>query len=76
MKNIYEVIRQKEQEITELQRQIEALRTAARLLADDHDTSDTYPARPTSAAAPAMPARPPAVAMAGAAAAGALKEFP
>jgi hypothetical protein len=37
MKNIYEVLRQKENEIQQLQRDIEALRVAARLLADDNE---------------------------------------
>ena len=35
MKNIYEVLRQKELELQQLQKDIEALRVAARLLADD-----------------------------------------
>lgn len=73
MKNIYEVIRQKEQEITEIQRQIEALRIAARLLADD-DGEDTYPAR-AAANGTSGPQRAPAAPLA-TAAAGALKEFP
>lgn len=37
MKNIYEVLRQKELELQQLQKDIEALRVAARLLADDND---------------------------------------
>ena len=37
MKNIYDVLRQKENEIQQLQKDIEALRVAARLLADDND---------------------------------------
>jgi len=37
MKNLYDVMRQKETEIQQLQREIEALRTAARLLADESD---------------------------------------
>lgn len=37
MKNIYEVLRQKELELQQLQKDIEALRVAARLLADDAD---------------------------------------
>jgi hypothetical protein len=37
MKNIYEVLRQKEDEIQQLQKDIEALRVAARLLADDNE---------------------------------------
>lgn len=76
MKNIYDVIRQKEQEVTELQRQIEALRTAARLLADEHDsTSESFSPRSSNSAS-VMPGRTSAAPMATAAAAGALKEFP
>ena len=37
MRNLYEVLRQKELEIQQLQKEIEALRVAARLLADDND---------------------------------------
>ena len=75
MKNIYDVIRQKEQEISELQRQIEALRTAARLLADDQESGEPYTAR-ASAPAPAIPPVRSSAAPMTAAAAGALKEFP
>jgi hypothetical protein len=51
MKNIYEVLRQKENEIQQLQKDIEALRVAARLLADDNDT-ETAASRLTSSSAP------------------------
>lgn len=44
MKNIYDVLKQKESEIQQLQKEIEALRIAATLLADDTD------ARPVAAA--------------------------
>ena len=37
MKNIYEVMRQKEQEIARLEKEIEALRVAAPLLVDEQD---------------------------------------
>lgn len=37
MKNIYDVLKQKEAQIEQLQSEIEALRVAARLLADDDD---------------------------------------
>jgi len=40
MKNIYDVMRQKEAEIQQLQRDIEALRVAARLLAEDSEAND------------------------------------
>jgi hypothetical protein len=49
MKNIYDVLKQKESEIQQLQKEIEALRIAATLLADDTD------ARPVAAAAVAAP---------------------
>lgn len=37
MKNIYDALREKEGQFKQLEREIEALRTAARLLADDND---------------------------------------
>ena len=43
MKNIYEVLRQKEAEIQQLEKDIEALRVAARLLADEDDSTDSLP---------------------------------
>ena len=51
MKNIYEVLRQKENEIQQLQKDIEALRVAARLLADDGD-AETLRSLSTSGATP------------------------
>ena len=59
MKNIYEVLRQKENEIQQLQRDIEALRVAARLLADDNelDTVRTVASAPRVSAA-AVAAKP------------------
>ncbi len=48
MKNIYEVLRQKELEIQQLQKDIEALRVAARLLADDGETEPSRPATTAS----------------------------
>ncbi|MFB3814617.1 MAG: hypothetical protein ACE14L_10940 [Terriglobales bacterium] len=50
MKNIYDVLRQKEAEFQQLQKEIEALRIAARLLADDNDAR-------AASAAPAASAR-------------------
>jgi hypothetical protein len=47
MKNIYDVLRQKEAEIQQLQKDIEALRTAARLLADENE-ADSSGARAVS----------------------------
>lgn len=37
MKNIYDVLKQKEAQIQQIQKEIEALRLAARLLADEDD---------------------------------------
>ena len=37
MKNIFDVIRTKEQEITRVRKELDALRTVARLLAEDGD---------------------------------------
>jgi hypothetical protein len=51
MKNIYEVLRQKENEIQQLQKDIEALRVAARLLADDNEL-DTVRTVTSTATAP------------------------
>jgi hypothetical protein len=39
MKNVYEVLRQKELELTRLEKEVEALRVAAPLLSDDKDSS-------------------------------------
>jgi len=55
MKNIYEVLRQKENEIQQLQKDIEALRVAARLLADDNEL-DTGRTVTSSATAPRVTA--------------------
>ena len=74
MKNIFEVIRQKEEEAQELQRQLDALRTAARLLSDERDHSEPAPRVATPAPMPARANL--SVPVTAAAAAGALKEFP
>jgi hypothetical protein len=45
MKNIYELLRQKELEISRLETEVEALRVAAPLLSDDHEAGhDIKPA--------------------------------
>ena len=38
MKNVYEVLRQKELELARLEKEVEALRVAAPLLSDDKDS--------------------------------------
>lgn len=47
MRDITEVIRRKETELQQLQRDIDALRVAARLLADE-EAGNGYTARPTA----------------------------
>lgn len=67
MKNVYEVLRQKELELTRLEKEVEALRVAAPLLSDDKDLiSDTAakPALTPSVAAPQQPIRIPQPAVA------------
>jgi hypothetical protein len=52
MKNIYELLRQKELEISRLQKQVEALRVAAPLLSEDNDAANENKPRLTSSTAP------------------------
>ena len=59
MKNVYEVLRQKELELARLEKEVEALRVAAPLLSDDKDVgSDTVTAKPTLTAAPSAAQQP------------------
>ena len=60
MKNVYEVLRQKELELARLEKEVEALRVAAPLLSDDKDTvaTDTAIAKPTLTTAPPTPQQP------------------
>jgi len=59
MKNVYEVLRQKELELARLEKEVEALRVAAPLLSDDKDVgSDTVTAKPTLTAAPSATQQP------------------
>ena len=55
MKNVYEVLRQKELELARLEKEVEALRVAAPLLSDEKDTnsenSSVKPAMATGTAA-------------------------
>lgn len=55
MKNVYEVLRQKELELAKLEREVEALRVAAPLLADDKEMTGEAP-KPTLAS-PQQPIR-------------------
>lgn len=49
MKNVYEVLRQKELELARLEKEVEALRVAAPLLSDDKDSMIETTAKPTLA---------------------------
>ncbi len=49
MKNVYEVLRQKELELTRLEKEVEALRVAAPLLSDDKDSIVDTDHKPTLA---------------------------
>lgn len=52
MKNVYEVLRQKELELTRLEKEVEALRVAAPLLSDEKEQLAEVPKPSLSAAAP------------------------
>jgi hypothetical protein len=63
MKNVYEVLRQKELELARLEKEVEALRVAAPLLSDEKETLAEVPKPSLTAAAPPQPVRiPPAIA--------------
>jgi hypothetical protein len=69
MKNVYEVLRQKELELTRLEKEVEALRVAAPLLSEEKEQIAEAPKPTLTAAPPQQPVRiPPAVAAQGAAA--------
>ncbi|MGA7079900.1 MAG: hypothetical protein WBQ43_07375 [Terriglobales bacterium] len=62
MKNVYEVLRQKELELIRLEKEVEALRVAAPLLSEEKEPQMEAP-KPTLATAPPQPVRiPPVVA--------------
>ena len=52
MKNVYEVLRQKELELTRLEKEVEALRIAAPLLSEEMKDSLSEAPKPTLTAAP------------------------
>lgn len=53
MKNVYEVLRQKELELARLEKEVEALRVAAPLLSEDKESSSEISNKPTLTTAPA-----------------------
>jgi len=52
MRNVYEVLRQKELELARLEKEVEALRVAAPLLSEDKEMAETTNNKPTLATAP------------------------
>jgi hypothetical protein len=59
MKNVYEVLRQKELEMARLEKEVEALRVAAPLLSDDKDlAADASTSKPTLASSSSAPQQP------------------
>ncbi len=63
MKNVYEVLRQKELELTKLEKEVEALRVAAPLLSEEKEQIAEVPKPTLAAASQQQPVRiPPAVA--------------
>src|SRR5579862_6335870 len=57
MKNVYEVLRQKEMELAKLEREVEALRVAAPLLTDDKEVVAETPKPTLATAVPQQPIR-------------------
>jgi hypothetical protein len=57
MKNVYEVLRQKELELSRLEKEVEALRVAAPLLSEDKEASNDKPTLTTATAAQQQPIR-------------------
>ena len=60
MKNVFEVLRQKEIELARLEKEVEALRLAAPLLSDDKEPLADVPKPTLTATAPQQPIRIPA----------------
>jgi len=52
MRNVYEVLRQKELELARLEKEVEALRVAAPLLSEDKEIPEASTNKPTLATAP------------------------
>jgi hypothetical protein len=61
MKNVYEVLRQKEMELTRLEKEVEALRLVAPLLSEEKENAEvTSKPLPTAVNGPQQPIRIPA----------------
>ncbi len=57
MKNVYEVLRQKELELSRLEKEVEALRVAAPLLSEDKEAGSDNKPTLTPSATPQQPIR-------------------
>jgi len=66
MKNVYEVLRQKELELTRLEKEVEALRIAAPLLSEEKEAAAEPAAKTATAPAAQQPIRIPQPAVAAA----------
>jgi len=60
MKNVYEVLRQKELELARLEKEVEALRVAAPLLSEEKEPASETPKPTLTTAPPQQPIRIPA----------------
>ena len=58
MRDINEVLRKKEVDLQQLQREVEALRVAARILSEDAESGGAFPRPATAAVSYSTPARP------------------
>lgn len=58
MRNVYEVLRQKELELARLEKEVEALRVAAPLLSDDKEASQDLPTSKPALATGTSPQQP------------------
>jgi len=58
MKDINEVLRKKESDLQQLQRDVEALRVAVRILSEDAEAGGAFPRTASAAVSYATPARP------------------
>jgi len=56
MKNIFDVLKQKEAELQQIQKEVEALRVAARLLSDESEARMDAAIRPAAVPAGPVPA--------------------
>ncbi len=58
MKNVYEVLRQKELELARLEKEVEALRVAAPLLSDEKEAASEAASKPALTSTPSAPQQP------------------